>query len=350
MAADDRPAKKIVVVGPSWVGDMVMAQALLARIKAETPDCVIDVIAPRSTYPLLERMEEVRKGWLLDVSHGQVALIKRYKMGMEIRSESYDRAYVLPNSFKSALVTAFARIPQRIGWRGEARFGVLNDLRILNPATLPLMVERFVSLAYGKDVELPQSSCRPHLMVDKDTAAGTAKKFQLERSRPVLGLCPGAEYGIAKQWPADQYGLVADDFLAKGWQVWIFGSNKDFRSAQQLRSRVSPQWRKFCFNLAGKTSLTEVIDLISLTATVLTNDSGLMHIAAAVDRQLFVLYGSSSPKFTPPLSERATIIALDLPCSPCFKRICPLGHTDCLNTLSAGKVLEEMKSAGVTAD
>ncbi len=350
MAADGCPVKKIVVMGPAWVGDMVMAQALFASLKIQYPGCVVDVVAPAATYPLLSRMQEVRRAWLLDVDHGQLAVIKRYRMGLALLHEAYERAYVLPNSFKSALVPAFARIPERIGWRGECRFGVLNDLRILDPSTLPSMVERFVSLAYGKGVELPRSLCRPHLMVDEDTAADTAKMLQLELSRPILGLCPGAEYGVAKQWPVDRYGLVAEDFLAKGWQVWIFGSNKDAPTAEQLRDQVSPQLRGFCFNLAGKTSLTEVVDLISLVAVVLTNDSGLMHIAAALDRQLFVLYGSTSPQFTPPLADQATIISLDLPCSPCFQRICPLGHTDCLNKLSAGKVLDQMKSAGVTAD
>lgn len=346
MAADDCPAKKIVVIGPSWVGDMVMAQALFAVLKIENPHCVIDVVAPSATYPLLARMSEVRRGWLLDADHGQLAVTERYRMGLELRNEAYDQAYVLPNSFKSALTPVFAHIPQRTGWRGECRYGVLNDLRILNHSDLPLMVDRFVSLAYSAGVELPRPLCRPHLMADKDTLENSLKRHDLQLARPILGLCPGAEFGLAKQWPADHYALVAEHYLAKGWQVWVFGSNKDLATAQRLRDQVSGQLRRFCFNLAGKTSLTEAIDLIAQVAVVLTNDSGLMHIAAALDRQLFVLYGSSSPQFTPPLSDQATVISLDLPCSPCFQRTCPLDHTDCLQKLSAGQVLEEMKSIG----
>ncbi|HJN50240.1 MAG: lipopolysaccharide heptosyltransferase II [Pseudomonadales bacterium] len=347
MAADSCPAKKIVVIGPSWVGDMVMAQAMFASLATQNPGCILDVVAPSATYPLLARMGEVSKGWLLDVEHGQLAVMKRYRMGLALRHEAYDRAYVLPNSFKSALVPVFAGIPERIGWRGEGRFGVLNDLRILSPSTLPLMVERFVSLAYDKGVELPQPLCRPRLTTDQDAAADTLRKLQLELHRPILALCPGAEYGVAKQWPVAHYGLVAEHFLALGWQVWVFGSRKDITTAGRLRDRISPQLRDLCFDLTGKTSLPEVVDLMALVEVVLTNDSGLMHIAAALDRQLFILYGSSSPQFTPPLCDQATIISLDLPCSPCFKRTCPLGHTDCLNELKADRVLEEMKSAGV---
>ena len=349
MAAAGCPMKKIVVVAPSWIGDMVMAQALFASLKIENPGCIIDVVAPPTTYPLLARMAEVRRGWLLDIDHSQLAVIKRYRMGLELRHEGYDQAVVLPNSFKSALVPAFARIRKRVGWRGECRFGVLNDLRKLSPEALPLMVERFVSLAYAKGVELPRPVCLPHLMTDEHTTADTLKKLQLKHCLPILGLCLGAEYGVAKQWPVANFALVAEHFLAKRWQVWVFGSSKDIRMAQLLRDHVSPQLRKDCFNLAGKTSLPEVVDLIALVAVVLTNDSGLMHIAAALDRQLFVLYGSSSPQFTPPLSNQATIISLDLACSPCFKRKCSLGHTDCLNKLAASRVLEEMKSAGLRA-
>jgi heptosyltransferase-2 len=350
MAAGGCPAKKIIVVGPSWVGDMVMAQALFASLKMENPGCVIDVLAPPATFALLARMAEVRRGWRLDIGHGQLALFKRYRMGRELGNEAYDRAYVLPNSFKSALVPLFANIPVRIGWRGEYRLGVLNDLRILNPSDLPRMVDRFVSLAHPKGVELLQPVSRPHLTVDEDAIDDTLKELHLETSRPILGLCPGAEYGMAKQWPVHHYAEVAEDFLSRGWQVWIFGSGKDQLAAQRLREKVSPQLRGRCFDLAGKTSLPQVVDLISLAAVVLTNDSGLMHIAAAVDRQVFVLYGSSSPDFTPPLSDKATTISLNLPCSPCFQRTCPLGHTDCLNTLGAGEVLERIKSAGVTAE
>jgi|TARA_B100000315_G_scaffold260751_1_gene324821 heptosyltransferase-2 len=347
MAADGFSAKKIVVIGPSWIGDMVMAQALFATLQMENPGCTIDVVAPPATYPLLARMKEIRRGWLLDIDHGQLAVTKRYRMGLELRHESYDQAYVLPNSFKSALVPAFARIRERIGWRGEGRFGVLTDLRILSPSTLPLMVERFVSLAYANGMELSQPVCRPHLLTDVDAAADTVRKLQLDLSRPILGVCPGAEYGVAKQWPIAHFGEVAEHFLAAGWQVWIFGSSKDIPTARDLREQVSPQMRGHCFDLTGKTTLPEAVDLIGQAGAVLTNDSGLMHIAAALERPLFVLYGSSSPQFTPPLSDRATIISLDLPCSPCFKRTCPLGHTDCLNELGASKVLEEMKVAGV---
>jgi len=151
----------------------------------------------------------------------------------------------------------------------------------------------------------------------------------------MLGMCPGAEYGPAKQWPAEYYADIAREKLAQGWQVWLFGSDKDVAVTKEINTLTQNQ----CMDLSGKTSLADAIDLMSCTDTIVTNDSGLMHVAAALDRKVIAIYGSTDPGFTPPLTDKAKIISLDLDCSPCFKRDCPLGHTKCLVDLKPERVL-----------
>ncbi len=141
---------KILVIGPSWVGDMMMSQSLYRTLKAEYPSAEIDVMAPAWCRPLLARMPEVNQALAMPLGHGALALGERRRLGHALRANGYDRAYVLPNSFKSALVPFFANVPQRTGWRGEMRYGLLNDLRVLDKAAFPLMVQRYVALAYDK--------------------------------------------------------------------------------------------------------------------------------------------------------------------------------------------------------
>ena len=325
---------RILVVGPSWVGDMVMAQVLFTLLKQARPDAVIDVLAPDWSRPLLERMPEVHAALSLPFGHGELRLSERWAQGRGLLGR-YDEAIVLPNSLKSALVPAFAKIPRRIGWRGEMRYGLLNDLRPLDKARYPLMIERFAALAFPRDARLPERLPWPKLVVRPETVAAALAKHGLDTSQPVLALCPGAEFGPAKRWPERHYAEVARHYLAQGWQVWLFGSGKDTPVAEAISAACAGQ----CRVLTGKTSLAEAIDLMSLAALVVSNDSGLMHVAAAVGRKLVVPYGSSSPKFTPPLSETVRILQLGLECSPCFQRECPLGHLNCLNQLEPARVL-----------
>jgi heptosyltransferase-2 len=287
-------------------------------------------------------MPEINKGILLDIQHGQLAISERYRVGKSLRSTEYDQVFVLPNSFKSALLPFFARIPLRTGWKGESRYGLLNDLRYLDKHKLPLMVQRFCDLAdvAGKPEEYDGQTPPPALSTDTENLAGLMHLLQLDTEKPVLGLCPGAEYGPAKQWPARYYAKLADHHIRQGGQVWIFGSAGDIKVGEQIESGIAAEARSSCVNLTGKTSLLDVIDLISRTSYVVTNDSGLMHIAAALNRPVVVIYGSSSAGFTPPLSDQAESVSLGLECSPCFKRECPLGHTNCLQQLKPEQVVE----------
>lgn len=332
--------KKILVLGPAWVGDMVLAQSLFKTLKQNNPDCSIDVAAPAWTLPLIERMPEVNLGIALPFKHGALDLFARIKFGKRLRPANYDQAIILTNSFKSAILPFAANIPQRTSFLGEMRYGLINDIRSLDKTKLPRTVDRFVTLGLKSDAELPAEIPNPTLLSDQENALATLKKLGVAApATKVLGLCPGAEYGEAKRWPIAYYAEVANAVLALGWQVWLFGSAKDLIVTDAINQLTQQQ----CLDLGGKTNLSEAIDLMSLCDAVVSNDSGLMHVAAALDKKLVAIYGSSNPQHTPPMNSQAVIEYLDLACSPCFKRICPLGHLHCLNNIPAERVIAHLK-------
>lgn len=330
-------SEKTLVVGPAWIGDMVMAQTLFKWLKQQQSDAIIDVLAPAWSLPLLARFPEVHQAIVMPVGHGRLALTTRYQLARELRTKKYTHSIVLPNSFKSALIPFWAKIPLRTGWRGEMRWGLLNDLRHLNKSDLPLMIQRFVALGLPQKTKLPAlEPLWPHIEIDTNSVDTSLAKHGLVRGdRLVLALCPGAEYGPAKRWPADYFAEIARDKLSKNWDVWILGSAKESSIAREIQQITQQR----CVDLTGKTALGEAIDLLSLASAVVSNDSGLMHIAAALARPLVVIYGSSDPRFTPPLTKRVKILSLHLPCTPCFQRECPLGHLQCLKDLSPPQVI-----------
>lgn len=327
--------KKILVVGPSWIGDMVMAQSLFITLKNKYPDCVIDVVAPEWSIPLIERMPEINKAISLPVKHKQLALTKRFKIGRSLRAENYQTAIIIPRSYKSALVPFFAKIPERIGFRGEMRYGILNDIHSLDKTILKQTVQRYVSLGFDRDLLQPPEILFPRLLIRNKNRDELLSKYKLSVDKAIIGLMPGAEYGSAKKWP--YFNKLARALVDNGYQVWVFGSAKDYSYGNEIG-----QQDRNIFNLCGKTELVDVVDLISLCKKVVCNDSGLMHVAAAVNIPLVAIYGSSTPDYTPPLSTKAKIHYLGLDCSPCFKRECPLGHTDCLNNIKYDVVLNSV--------
>lgn len=347
-SADELSAeKKILIIGPSWVGDMVMAQSLFILLKQQNPHAVIDVLAPAWSRPLIARMPEVRRAIDMPVGHGSLMWSARRQIGRDLRVEQYDQAIVLPNSLKSALIPWFANIPQRTGWKGEMRYGLLNDIRRLDKQRYPLMVQRFDALAYPEGEPLSDNLPPPDLHADLARVPKLRQQFGLEGERKVLALCPGAEFGPAKRWPEQHYAAVAAQKIADGWQVWLLGSAKDKPVAESIINLLPEQNRSFCFNLAGITQLEDAIDLLAVADGVVSNDSGLMHISAALNRPLVVVYGSTSPSFTPPLNDQVAILSIPLDCGPCFKRECPIdpatsGHMKCLNDLSPDRVISAL--------
>lgn len=328
--------QQILVIAPSWVGDAVMAEPLYRRLAERHPGVAIDLFAPAWTLPLAARMASVRQGVVNPFGHGALRLAERWRLGRQLAAQGYDQAVVLPNSLKSALLPWFAGIPLRTGFVGEWRRGVLNDARTLDKTALPTMVERFCALAETPGVLPAKPIAHPQLQVAADSRTQALAQVGLDAARPVLALCPGAEYGAAKRWPTAHFARLAQDFLARGWQVWVFGSAKDQAMGQEIAQLAGQPTG--LVNLCGRTGLDQAIDLMSLAQLAVCNDSGLMHIAAALNVPLVALYGSSSPGFTPPLTHQAEIVSLKLDCSPCFKRECPLGHTHCLTQLTPERV------------
>ena len=334
---------RILIVAPSWIGDTLLAQPLLRRLHDKLGRVSIDALAPPWCGPLLARMPEISEVIASPFAHGELKLRARWKLGRELAPRRYDNAIVLPNSFKSALIPFFADIPLRAGYVGESRYGLLNLVHKQDAAKLPLMAERYAQLAEKPGAELQRPLPAVRLEVDPVNTARTTSRLDLDRSRPVAAFCPGAEYGPAKRWPARHFAALARVLAKRGYAVWLIGSGKDAELGKEIRAQSGD----VCANLCGKTDLVAAIDLMSCAKLVVSNDSGLMHVAAALGKPLIALYGSSSPNHTPPLALSlqpglARIVNIEIECSPCFARECPLGHFKCMNDLLPAQVLAEI--------
>ena len=334
---------RILIVAPSWIGDALLAQPLLRRLHDRLGSVRLDALAPAWCAPLLERMPEIEEVIASPFAHGELKLRARWKLGRELAQRHYDQVIVLPNSFKSALIPFFANIPLRAGYAGELRYGLLNLVHTLDAAKLPLMAERYAQLAEKPGAELQRPLPQVRLQVDPVNTARTTARFNLDRSRPIAVFCPGAEYGPAKRWPAQHFAALARTLAERGHAVWLIGSAKDAAVGEEICAQSDGA----CINLCGQTDLASAVDLIACARLVVSNDSGLMHVAAALGKQLIALYGSSSPAHTPPLSlssqpGSARIVKLDIECSPCYARNCPLGHFKCMNDLVPAKVLADI--------
>ncbi|WP_153101076.1 lipopolysaccharide heptosyltransferase II [Paraburkholderia hayleyella] len=333
--------RRALVIAPNWIGDALMAQPLLSRLVKLHPRLVIDAVAPTWVAPVLERMPEIHDVYATNLAHGKLQMLRRWQLASDLRDVGYDAAYVLPNSLKSALIPWLAAIPLRIGYTGEHRYGLLN-VRHANPRrdVRTPMVEHYAALAYAPGAKAPAELAQPHLETDLNEAARVCTRFNLDTRVPLLVFCPGAEYGSAKRWPPEHFAALAQmvSHSFPYMQIIALGSAKDSALAQTIAERA-PNVR----NLCGQTALGEACALIARANAVVTNDSGLMHVAAALRRPLVAIYGSTDPRHTPPLSEWAKVQWLHLECSPCFARECPLGHLNCLRQLSAEQVFGDLR-------
>ncbi len=333
---------KYLVVGPSWIGDTVMAQSLYKLLVSRDPSAEIHVAAPAWSVPVLDRMPEVTRAWELPVVHGELGIGKRWRLARKLRQEGFQRAIVLPRSLKASLVPFFASVPARTGYRGEWRFGLINDIRPFDAERLDQTIKRFVALGLGLEETALPSIPRPRLDIDRNNLRAATERLGLDRESDAVALIPGAEYGPAKRWPLKYYADLASRLVRVGLKVWILGSKKEYELGNAVSS---PANHPNVINLCGETSLADVIDLLGAARVAVTNDSGLMHVAAAVGTHVMGIYGSSSPHFTPPLTDSKDVFYLDLECSPCFQRECPLGHFRCMTDLG----VDELCSAVVTA-
>lgn len=306
------------------------------RLKERDPLGEVHALAQPWVAQVLEAMPQISRVIDSPLRHGRFSIANRWKLARSLAHDRYDEAIVLPNSWKSALIPFLAGIPRRVGFVGEARYGLLNRLHRLDEQLLPRQVDRYAQLAQapGEPLKLPLPE--PRLAHDAARGAATLAALGLESTRRAVAMCPGAEYGPAKRWPTQYFATLARELGQRGYDVWLLGSTKDVPVADDIVRQAEGAARSLC----ARTSLIQAVDVISQAALVVTNDSGLMHVAAALDIPLIALYGSSSPDYTPPLSAKADIIWRKPDCSPCFQRVCPLGHFRCMNELTPDSVLQ----------
>lgn len=316
------------IIAPQWIGDAVMTEPLLRRLHARGERLTVGALP--WVAPVYRAMPQVDQVIEFPFRHGGLQFKARRTLGKQLAGR-FDTAYVLPNSLKSALLPFLASIPRRIGYLGEARVGLLTH-RLKNPTEKPPMVAFYSALSGESGI----ADDRPRLALPALQVDEVLRQHGLARGGYVV-MAPGAEFGPAKRWP--HFGALA---ALLDRPVVLLGSGKEAELCQEILAQAPQR----CRNLAGQTSLMEAFALIAGAGHVVSNDSGLMHVAAAFGVPQVALFGSSSPLHTPPLSEQAQVVWLKqdpayqppLDCAPCFQRECPLGHFRCLNDVSPERV------------
>ena len=315
-----------------------MTEPLLRRLHARGE--VLTVGALPWVAPVYRAMPQVAEVIEFPFAHGGLQLRARRRLAQQIEGR-FDTAYVCPNSLKSALLPFLASIPKRVGYLGEARVGLLTH-RLKNPPKdkRPPMVAFYSALSGEADV----AQDRPRLQVDAAQCDAALAALSLQRGGYYV-FVPGAEYGPAKRWPASRFAELAQSLPLP---VLLLGSGKEAALCEEIAALANAAQPGRCLSLAGKTALAEAFCVIAAAKAVVSNDTGLMHVAAALDVPQVAIFGSSSPLHTPPLSARARVVWLKndaayqppLDCAPCFQRDCPLGHTRCLRDITAARVRE----------
>ena len=337
-AGKGRIGGESLLIAPQWIGDAVMTEPLLRRLHARGERITVGALP--WVAPVYRAMPQVADVIEFPFAHGGLQFKARRTIAKHIEGQ-FDTAYVCPNSLKSALLPFLASIPKRVGYLGEARVGLLTH-RLKNPKIKPPMVAFYSALSGESDLDAD----RPQLHIADEQIEYTLRALGLWRSGYYV-FAPGAEYGPAKRWPAAHFSELATRL---DLPVVLLGSGKEAALCDEIAAPVNAARPGQCHNFAGKTSLPQALDLIAASRAVVTNDSGLMHVAAALGVPQVAIFGSSSPLHTPPLSDKARVLWLKadptyqppLDCAPCFARECPLGHTRCLNDISAQQVLQKI--------
>ncbi len=348
------PMLKILVISPASIGDAMMLEPLLRRLREQHPDAAIDVLASVAIVPLLWRMAEIGRAIPTPLIDGRFSLKACWRLARHLKREGYVRAIVLPGAFTAALIPFLARIPWRTGFSGAMRSLLLNDVRSQDKKALT--AERFVSLAGRRHIDAHRPLDPPRLRTEMSHVRATLAKLILAPTSPVVALCVGAEGGPARRWPAHHFAELAWNLAGAGYEIWLLGADEEVKIGAEIErlfmvARVKTsirdghgKTRKF-HNLCGKADLAETIDLFAVARAAVVNDSGLMHVAAALGKPLFALYGSTSPGVSPPLSNQVRVISLKLPCSPCLQRECPLGHFNCMKEIHPQRVFNDILAA-----
>jgi heptosyltransferase II len=335
-------AQRTLVISPNWIGDAVMAQPLLQLLKRHEPTAPIDVLAPAWVAPIWRAMREVDTVLESPFRHGALQLRERWALAQGLRRRDYAAAYVLPNTIKFALIPWLAGIPRRVGYRGEMRYGLLNVMHRDARAAPRPMVSFYAALAGAPALAVPPPSAlpRPSLSVPEEKLVEAMSQLGLRLDRPLIAFAPGAEFGSAKRWPTSHFAGLAQTIrhAHADAQIVLLGSGKDYAVCEKIVAGAS-----HVRNLAGVTTLDQAIAVIAKADAVVSNDSGLMHVAAALNRPIVAIFGSTDPDHTPPSSPVAKVLTLRLDCAPCQQRECPLGHHHCMRNISVDMVWQSLR-------
>lgn len=335
---------KILVIAPSWLGDLIMSQSLYKLLKAQDPAAEITLYAPKFMEPIAGRMPEISAFIPNPFAHGTFDLKRRFAEGRRLGPLGFERAYILPNSFKSALIPFFAGIKERIAFRGESRYVVVNRMRC-NKQDFPRMVERYAALAFDP-AEVKTARDLPPIpyprLQAQEVPAELRQRLKLNTERPLLALGCGANYGPAKLWPVEYFADISARWIRLGGAVLGLGTNKDGPTVRAICSLVPADLQSHFYDISGQTNLTEALDVAALCRAAVCNDSGMMHTLAALDIPQVDIFGSTSTGYTPPLSDKAVCVEAQTSCHPCFKRTCRFGTYECLKSLPPDRVWSEL--------
>lgn len=336
---DRAQGKRSLVISPNWIGDAVMAQPLLRALKELDPARRIDVLAPSWVAPVWRAVDEVDDVLETPFRHGKLQLRERYRFARQLSGLGYEDAYILPNTLKYALIPWLAGIPKRVGYKGEMRYGLINVMHHDDAGHPRPMLPFYAALAAPVSPRAPERVPVPALLTSAAQKAAALASVGLAANTQILAFAPGAEFGPAKRWPAGQFAALARQVQASHPQltVVLLGSPKDGPVCEEIVAAAPG-----VLNLAGSTSLSDAIGLLASAVALVTNDSGLMHIACALGRPVLALYGPTDPRHTPPLSDKASVLWLHLDCAPCQQRICPLGHQNCMKMLTVEMAWKEL--------
>lgn len=332
---------RTLVISPNWIGDAVMAQPLLQLLAQAQPGRPIDVLAPPSVAPVWRAMAEVDTVLETPFRHGALQLKERWKYAKVLRARGYADAYVLPNTLKYALIPWLAGIPKRVGYKGEMRYGLINVVHHDEQPKRP-MVPFYAALADAPAAPLRATLPKPAMQARTEQVRQICERAGIAQDRPLVVFAPGAEFGAAKRWPSAHFAALAQSVRDSDpyAQVAMLGSPKDKEVCDEI---IAIAGADRMFNLAGATRLDEAIAVIAQADAVVANDSGLLHIASALDRPVIAIYGPTDPDHAPPFSSVARSLSLRLECAPCKQRECPLGHQNCMNQLKSELVWHELK-------
>ena len=329
------PTQKLLIIPQNWLGDIVMSQTLLKKIKSDNPKTSIDILVNSSLKNLVERMPEINKVIILDCNHRELGLFKRLRLAKEIKKSSYDRSIVLSRSLKSSLIPYFAKIPIRTGELGELRYLLINDLKEFSKESRRKTASRYISMYSDNNEELSENYY-PSLDSNSENIKNLSEKYDLKKDEKVIIFAPGAAFGPSKMWPVNKFRELGKK-LNNDFKILILGSNNEKSIGNDIVTN------KNMVNLCGKTSIADAVDLMHISKFCVSNDSGLMHLAAATNTKSISIYGSTSPDFTPPLTKNKDIHYKGMSCSPCFEKKCKYGHYNCLVDIHSDDVFKSFK-------